>query len=194
MSRQPKLSLGSKILIMSHHYLLSYTCSPSVSVLFLRSYFTPLKHFMVRLQCTWLSSSVLTSLGELLGLPTNFYWSSQRTSLNRSGQGLFQCVRLISGTRFHLRLYTTIIYLWQEHSFLSVKRLLLKNSELKIWDNSDQSTRSYDRLNLPIFCSKFGPFCCLAKTWSRDQKRSSWRQLVGSSTASARKQTNIDTV
>ena len=76
--------------------------------------------------------------------------------------------------------------IWHEHRFLSVKRLLLKNSELKIWDNSDQSTRSYDLLNLPIFRSKFGPFCCSAKTWSRDQKRSSWRHLVGSSTASAR--------
>ena len=82
--------------------------------------------------------------------------------------------------------------IWHEHSFLSGKRLLLKNSKLKIWENSDKTTRSYDRLNLPIFRSKFGPFCCSAKTWSRDQKRSSWRHLV-----SARKHSKykgIDTV
>ena len=77
--------------------------------------------------------------------------------------------------------------IWHEHSFLSVRRLLLKNSKLKIWENSDKTKRSYDRLNLSIFRSKFGPFCCSAKPWSRDQTRSSWRHLLGSSTASARK-------
>ena len=86
-----------------------------------------------------------------------------------------------------LRCMIGLMVTWHERSFLSVKRLLLKNSKLKIWENSDKTTRSYDRLDLPIFRSKFGPFCCSAKTWSRDQKRSSWRHLVGSSTASARK-------
>ena len=43
-------------------------------------------------------------LGELLGLLTNFYWSSQRTSSNWLAWGLSQCARLTSGTRFHLRL------------------------------------------------------------------------------------------
>ena len=42
-TRRPKRSLASESLIMSHHYLLSYTGSPSVSVLFLRSYCTPFK-------------------------------------------------------------------------------------------------------------------------------------------------------
>ena len=42
-TRRPKWSLASESLIMSHHYLLSYTGSPSVSVLFLRSYCTPFK-------------------------------------------------------------------------------------------------------------------------------------------------------
>ena len=103
-TRRPKRSLASESLIMLHHYLLSYTGSPSVSVLFLRSYCTPLRHSMVRLQRTWLSSSVLMFLGELLGLLTNFYWSSQRTSSNWLAWGLSQCARLTSGTRFHLRL------------------------------------------------------------------------------------------
>ena len=99
-------SLASESLIMSHHFLLSYTGFPSVSVLFLRSYCTPLRHSMVRLQRTWLSSSVLMFLGELLGLLTNFYWSSQRTSSNWLPWGLSQCARLTSGTRFHLRIKT----------------------------------------------------------------------------------------
>ena len=42
-TRRPKRSLTSESLIMSHHYLLSYSGSPSVSVLFLRSYCTPFK-------------------------------------------------------------------------------------------------------------------------------------------------------
>ena len=42
-TRRPKRSLASESLIMSLHYLLSYTGSPSVSVLFLRSYCTPFK-------------------------------------------------------------------------------------------------------------------------------------------------------
>ena len=50
------------------------------------------------------SSSVLMFLGELLGLLTNIYWSSQRTSSNWLAWGLSQCARLTSGTRFHLRL------------------------------------------------------------------------------------------
>ena len=58
---------------------------------------------------------------------------------------------------------------------------------MKNWENSDKTTRSYDRLNLRIFRSKLGPIFCSAKTWSRDQKCSSWRHLVGSSTALARK-------
>ena len=103
-TRRPKWPLASESLIMSHHYLLSYTGSPSVSVLFLRSYCTPSRHSMVRLQRTWLSSSVLVFLGELLGLLTNSYWSSQRTSSNWLAWGLSQCARLTSGTRFHLRL------------------------------------------------------------------------------------------
>ena len=103
-TRRPKRSLVSESLIMSHHYLLSYTGSPSVSVLFLRSYCTPLIHSMVRLQLTWLSSSVLVLLGELLGLLTNLYCSSQRTNSNWLAWGLSQCARLTSGTRFHLRL------------------------------------------------------------------------------------------
>ena len=70
----------------------------------LRSYCTSLRHSMVRLQRTWLSSSVLVFLGELVGLLTNFYWSSQRTSSNWLAWGLSQCARLTSGTRFHLRL------------------------------------------------------------------------------------------
>ena len=52
----------------------------------------------------WLSSSVLVFLGELLGLLTNFYWSSQRTSSNWLAWELSHCARLTSGTRFHLRL------------------------------------------------------------------------------------------
>ena len=42
-TRRPERSLASESLIMLHHYLLSYTGSPSVSVLFLRSYCTPFK-------------------------------------------------------------------------------------------------------------------------------------------------------
>ena len=42
-TRRPKRSLASESLIMLHYYLLSYTGSPSVSVLFLRSYCTPFK-------------------------------------------------------------------------------------------------------------------------------------------------------
>ena len=56
---------------------------PSVTVLFWRSYCTPLKHSMVSVQHTWLSLSLLMFLGELLRLLTNFCWSRQRTSLNR---------------------------------------------------------------------------------------------------------------
>ena len=63
-----------------------------------------LKILLYRLQRTWLSSSVLMFLGELLGLLTNFYWSSQRTSSNWLAWGLSQCARLTSGTGFHLRL------------------------------------------------------------------------------------------
>ena len=103
-TRRPKWSLASESLIMSHHYLLSYTGSPSVSVLFLRSFCKPLRHSMVPLQRTWLSSLLLMFPGELLGLLTNFYWSSQRTSSNWLAWGLSQCARLTSGTRFHLRL------------------------------------------------------------------------------------------
>ena len=69
-----------------------------------RIVFKILRHSVVRLQRTWLSSSVLMFLGELLGLLTNFYWSSQRTSSNWLAWGLSQCARLTSGTRFHLRL------------------------------------------------------------------------------------------
>ena len=67
-------------------------------------YGTPFRHSLVRLQRAWLSSSVLMFLGELLGLLTNFYWSSQRTSSNWLAWELSQCTRLTSGTRFHLRL------------------------------------------------------------------------------------------
>ena len=66
---------------MSHHYLLSYTGSPSVSVLFSRSYCTTLRHSMVCFQRTWLSSSVLVFLDKLLGLLTNFCWSCPRKSV-----------------------------------------------------------------------------------------------------------------
>ena len=111
-TRRPKWSLASESLIMSHHYLLSYTGSPSVSVLFLRSYCTSLRHSMVRFQRPWLSSLVLTFLGELLGLLTNFYWSSQRTSSNWLAWGLSQCARLTYGTRFHCsRLKAAHLYL-----------------------------------------------------------------------------------
>ena len=103
-TRRPKWSLASESLIMSHHYLLSYNGSPSVSVLFLRTYCTPLRHSMVRLQRTWLSSSVLMFLGELLGLLSNFDESSQRTSSNWLAWGLSQPARLTSGSRFRLRL------------------------------------------------------------------------------------------
>ena len=72
--------------------------------LFLRFYSTPARHSMVRLQRTWLSSSVLVFLGELLGRLTNSYWSSQRTSSNWLAWGLSQCASLASGTRFHWRL------------------------------------------------------------------------------------------
>ena len=75
------LSLASESLIMSHHYSLSCSGFPSVSVLFLRSYCTPLRHFMLLLRRIWLSLSVPMFLGELWGLLTNFCWSSQRTSL-----------------------------------------------------------------------------------------------------------------
>ena len=103
-TQRQKWSLTSKNLIMSHHYLLSYTGSPSVSVLFLRFYCTPSRLSMVWLQRTWLSSSALMFLGELSGLLTNFYWSNQHTSSNWLAWGLSQCARLTSGTRFHLRL------------------------------------------------------------------------------------------
>ena len=103
-TQRKKWSLTSKNLIMSHHYLLSYTGSPSVSVLFLRFYCTPSRLSMVWLQRTWLSSSALMFLGELSGLLTNFYWSNQHTSSNWLAWGLSQCARLTSGTRFHLRL------------------------------------------------------------------------------------------
>ena len=56
-TRRPKRSLASESLIMSHHYLLSYTGSPSVSVLFLRSYCTPFKA---------LHGATTTSLTELI--------------------------------------------------------------------------------------------------------------------------------
>ena len=102
-TRRPKLSLASESLIMSHHHLLIYNGSPSVRVLFLRSCCTPLRRSIVWLQRTWLSSSVLMFLGELLDLLTNFYWSSQRTNSNRLAWGFSQCARLTSGTRFHLR-------------------------------------------------------------------------------------------
>ena len=92
-----------------------------------------------------------------------------------------------TGNPFKNVIWISLKSIWHEHSFLSVNWLLLKNSKLKVWENSDKTTRSYDCLNLPIFRSKFGPFCCSAKTWSRDQKRNLWRHLVGSSTASARK-------
>ena len=84
---------------------LSYTGFPSVSVLFLRSNCTPLRHFMLLLRRIWLSLSVLMFLGELWGLLTNFCWSSQRTSLNRLAWGLFQCMCPTSGIPFHLRLF-----------------------------------------------------------------------------------------
>ena len=121
-TQRQRWSLTSKNLIMSHHYLLSYTGSPSVSVLFLRFYCTPSRLFMVWriiflrfyctpsrlsmvwLQRTWMSSSALMFLGELSGLLTNFYWSNQHTSSNWLAWGLSQCARLTSGTRFHLRL------------------------------------------------------------------------------------------
>ena len=103
-TQRQKWSLASKSLIMSRHYLLSCTGSPSISVLFLILYCTPSRHSMVRLQRTWLSSSVLMFLGELSGLLTNFYWSNQHTSSNWQAWGLSQCVRLTSGTQFHLRL------------------------------------------------------------------------------------------
>ena len=57
-----------------------------------------LKILLYRLQRTWLSSSVLMFLGELLGLLTNFYWSSQCTSSNWLAWGLYPCGRLTSGT------------------------------------------------------------------------------------------------
>ena len=46
-TRQPKWSLASESLIISHQYLLSYTGSPFISVLFLRSYGTLLRHSIV---------------------------------------------------------------------------------------------------------------------------------------------------
>ena len=70
-----------------------------------------LKILLYRLQRTWLSSSVLMFLGELLGLLTNFYWSSQRTSSNWLAWGLSQCAHLTSGTRFHLRLKAALLSL-----------------------------------------------------------------------------------
>ena len=70
-----------------------------------------LKILLYRLQRTWLSSSVLMFLGELLGLLTNFYWSSQRTSSNWLAWGLSQCAHLTSWTRFHLRLKAALLSL-----------------------------------------------------------------------------------
>ena len=107
------------------------------------------------------------------GSPPSFKYLVVSTFTYITTFGLSYCILLLEHmTRTH---------------FLSAKKLLLKNSKLNIWENSDKTTRSYDRMNLPIFRSKFGPFCCSAKTWSRDQERSSWRHLVGSSTASTRK-------
>ena len=116
-TQRQKGSLASKSLIISHHYLLNYTGSPSVSVSFLRFYCTPWRHSMVRLQRTWLSSSVLMFLGELSGLLTNFYWSNQHTNSNWLAWGLSQCVRLTSGTRFYLWLKAAHLSLFLKLSF-----------------------------------------------------------------------------
>ena len=93
----------------------------------------------------------------------------------------------IKGDYFMENVRTVLKSIWHEHSFLSVMRSLLKNSKLKIWENSVKTTRSYDRLNLPIFRSKCGPFAARPKPGHVTKKRSSWRHLVGSSTALARK-------
>ena len=53
--------------------------------------------------------------------------------------------------------------IWHEQSFLSVKTSVLKNSKLKIWENSDKATRSYDRLNFPIFAQNLVLFAALPK-------------------------------
>ena len=47
--------------------------------------------------------------------------------------------------------------------FFVSKEISTQNSKLKIWENSDKTTRIYDRLKLPIFSSKFGPFRCLKR-------------------------------
>ena len=95
-TQRPKLSLASESLITSHHCLLSCTSSPSVNVLFLRFYCTL---HGVPPTFPWLSSPVLMFLDELLGLLTNFCWTSQHTSLRP-----FSCARRTSGIPFHLRL------------------------------------------------------------------------------------------
>ena len=55
--------------------------------------------------------------------------------------------------------------IWHEHSLLLVKRLLLKNSKLKIWQNSDKTTRRYTTVwicqfsaqNLVLFAARPKP-------------------------------------
>ena len=103
-TQRQKWSLASKSFIMSHHYLLSYTDSPSVSVLFFKILLYTFKT---------LRGAAPTFLTELispyvprraLSLLTNFYWSNQNTSSNWLAWGLSQCARLTSATRFHLRL------------------------------------------------------------------------------------------
>ena len=72
-TRRPKRSLASESLIMSHHYLLSYSGSPSVSVLFLRSYCTPFKAlhgatptFLTELISPYVTRRALRSADQLL--------------------------------------------------------------------------------------------------------------------------------
>ena len=74
---------GIKISLKAYFIIPYETTLSPVSALFLRFYCTPSRHSMVRLQRTWLGSSVLMFLGKLSGLLTNFYWSNQHTSSNR---------------------------------------------------------------------------------------------------------------
>ena len=57
-TRRSKWSLGSESWIISHQYLLSYTGSPFVTVLFLRSYWTLLRHSIVWLQRNQMCSPI----------------------------------------------------------------------------------------------------------------------------------------
>lgn len=118
--RLPKLSLASESFTMSHHYLLSYTGLWSVSVLFLRSYCTLLRHPIVLLQHTRLSLSVLTCSNRRALRSIDQLLLEQPTH-KRLAWGLSQCACLTSGIPFYLRLNAAHFFLFLK---LSLRHLI----------------------------------------------------------------------